>query len=394
MTYDFDEVIERKNTDSLKFDFARERGRPEGLLSMWVADMDFRVPPCVTRELERIVRHGIYGYTETKEDYFDAVAAWFREGFGFDTQPEWLVKTPGVVFSLGMAVQAFTKPGDAVIIQQPVYYPFSEVVRDNGRVLVNNSLVYENGRYSIDFEDFERKIIDNNAKLFLLCSPHNPVGRVWTRGELLRLGEICLRHGVTVVADEIHCDFVYSGHTHTIFPSLSPELAQISVLCTAPSKTFNLAGLQASNIFIPNPALREKFRGAIAGTGYSQLNTTGLAACRAAYSGGREWLEQLKAYLTGNLDFLRGFVAERLPGVELVEPEGTYLIWMDFRALGLDRRELESLIVDRAKLWLDGGHIFGSDGEGFERFNIACPRSVLREALERLERAIGQLKGA
>ncbi|MDR0906854.1 MAG: pyridoxal phosphate-dependent aminotransferase [Oscillospiraceae bacterium] len=389
--YNFDEIIDRTGTDSLKYDFAAERGRPGGLISMWVADMDFRVPEGVTAAIKNVVEHGIYGYTEAKGNYFAAVSAWFRSRFGYATEPEWLVKTPGIVYSLAAAVRAFTEKGDAVLIQQPVYYPFSEVILVNERKLISSDLVLENGRYVIDFDDFERKITQNSVKLFLLCSPHNPVGRVWTRGELTKLGEICVKHGVIVVSDEIHCDFTYSGHTHTVFASISPDFAQNSVIATAPSKTFNLAGLQISNIFIANPELRAQFRREIDRTGYSQLNTIGLAACRAAYETGGEWLDALKLHLADNLAFQREFVAERLPRLTLIDPEGTYLTWLDCRGLGLGRDELENFILNRAKLWLDGGHIFGDTGAGFERFNIACARSTLAAAMERLENAVNEI---
>lgn len=265
-----------------------------------------------------------------------------------------------MVFALAAAVRAFTREGDAVLLQQPVYYPFSEVITDNHRVLVNNSLKYKDGHYEIDFQDFEEKIINNKAKLFLLCSPHNPAGRVWEEWELRRLGEICLRHGVIVVSDEIHSDFVYPGKKHFVFASLSPELAAITVTCTAPSKTFNLAGLQISNIFISDPGLRHSFKQAVAAVGYSQANLMGLTACQAAYEEGEEWLEQLKEYLLGNLDFVKGYLEERIPEVKLISPEGTYLLWLDFRKLGLTEEQREDLIVNKAKLWLDSGAMFGA----------------------------------
>lgn len=388
MKYDFDTVVDRRGTNCLKYDFAKERGKQEDILPLWVADMDFQTAPPILERLEAAVRHGIFGYSDSKEDYFEAVAGWYREHFGWKTEPEWLVKTPGVVFALAAAVRAFTKPGEAVLLQQPVYYPFSEVIKDNDRELVNSPLKLENGRYTMDFEDFERKIEEKQVKLFLLCSPHNPVGRVWTEEELRRVGEICLKHGVLVVSDEIHCDFTYPGHTHHVFASLDERFAQNSVICTAPSKTFNLAGLQASNIFIPNGELRRRFRQEISAAGYSQLNMMGLIACQAAYESGGEWLEQMKEYLAGNLEFVRSFLRERLPQIKLIEPEGTYLIWLDFRALGLSEAQREELIVKQAGLWLDSGAMFGVDGEGFERVNIACPRSTLQLALEKLEQAM------
>ena len=382
----FDELIDRQNTDSLKYGFAR-RGKPEGLLPLWVADMDFRAPDCVLEALAGRVRHGVFGYTETGEAYTAAVTAWFRDRHGWDARPEWLVKTPGVVFGAAAAVRALTKEGDGVLIQQPVYYPFQEIVKENGRRLVVNELVLRDGRYTIDFNDFERRFSDGGVKLFILCSPHNPVGRVWTAEELTRMGDLCFRYGVVVVPDEIHADFVFPGHRHTVFSSLGQPFERNSLILTAPTKTFNLAGLQVSSTFIADPALRREFRREIARTGTGQLGAMGLVACRAAYEGGGEWLDALKTYLVDNLAYVRGFLRERLRQVRLVEPEGTYLIWLDFRGLGLSTEELERFIVEKARLWLDGGTMFGPSGAGFQRVNIACPRSVLAEAMERLEKA-------
>ncbi|NLT98414.1 MAG: pyridoxal phosphate-dependent aminotransferase [Christensenellaceae bacterium] len=384
----FDEIIERRNTDSLKYDFAARRGLPEDVLPLWVADMDFRTPPCVIEALVEKSRHGIFGYSESREDYFAVLKSWFSRRFGWKVQPEWLIKTPGVVYAICMAIRALTSEGDAVLIQQPVYYPFESSVINNDRELVVNELAYENGRYHIDFEDFERKITQHRVKMFILCSPHNPVGRVWTKEELTRMGDICVKHGVIVVADEIHADFVYPGYSHTVFANIKPEFADITVTCTAPTKTFNLAGLQISNIFVSNQRMRKRIKQEISRTGYSQLNVMGMVACKAAYAQGEEWLEELKAYLQGNLDFVRSFVSERMPEIRLVEPEGTYLIWLDCRALGLNDKALDDLVIQRAKLWLDGGHMFGQGGSGFQRLNIACPRSLLEQAMERLAAAV------
>lgn len=391
MNYNFDEIIDRRGTNSLKYDFAEERGRPADVLPMWVADMDFRAPAEVLEELEAIVQHGIFGYSDSKRDYFDALEHWFASRFGWDIQPEWLVKTPGIVFAIATAIRAFTEAGDAVIIQQPVYYPFAECVRSNSRKLVVNELVYENGAYHIDFDAFEAQIKANAVRLFILCSPHNPVGRVWSRDELARLGTICRRHDVLVVSDEIHADFVYEGNRHSIFASLGPEFLQSSVICTAPSKTFNLAGLQASNIFIADPASKLKFEAEVARTGVGELNCMGLAACQAAYTRGGPWLDALKDYLAGNLAFVRGFLESRLPRLRLVEPQGTYLLWINCGGLGLSAPALEELMVHKAKLWLDAGTMFGTGGVGFERINIACPRATLERALLQLEQAVNSL---
>lgn len=383
---DFDTVIGRRNTKCLKYDFAKKRGMPEDVLPMWVADMDFKTSSYVEDALAEWAEHGIFGYSEVQTPYFEAVRNWMKERHGWEPQEKWLIKTPGVVFALAMAVRAYTGPGDAVLIQQPVYYPFSEVIRDNGRKVVSSDL-YLGGdnKYHIDFEDFERKIKEERVRLFLLCSPHNPVGRVWTLEELSRLGELCVRHGVTVVSDEIHHDFIFQGEHH-VFAGLKKELEEISIICTSPSKTFNLAGMMLSNIFIPNHTLRRKFRRELDAAGISQLGIMGLAACEAAYSKGGEWYQAMMAYVKDNITYTRQYVKEYLLGVALVEQEATYLVWLDCRGLGLDAEELDRRIIHRAKLWLDSGKIFGECGRGFQRINVACPRSVLKEALQKLKR--------
>lgn len=386
---DFDRVIERRGTDCLKYDFAARRGMPEGVLPLWVADMDFKTSERILDAIKARVEHGIFGYTESGDKYFEAVSGWMKKRHGWEVKRNWLVKTPGVVFALAMAVKAYSAEGDAVLIQQPVYYPFSEVIEDNGRRVISSDLVPgADGKYHIDFEDFERKITENHVPLFLLCSPHNPVSRVWTKDELTRLGEICLKHHVTVVSDEIHEDFVFGDNKHYAFANLKKEFADISVTCTSPAKTFNLAGLQVSNIFIPNGQLRKKFRRQISAAGYSQLNTIGLTACEAAYTYGDEWYEAMMSYVAGNIEFMKSYIETELPMLRMIEPEGTYLVWVDFRGLGLSVQELEELIVRKANLWLDGGAMFGRVGEGFERFNVACPRSTLEQALEQLKAAI------
>ena len=388
MRYDFDRITDRRNTDSLKFDFAVERGKPADVLPLWVADMDFPAPKPVLDKLHAMADHGIFGYSDVKGDYYEAVAGWFERRLQWRPEAEWLVKTPGVVYALATAVRALTEAGDAVLVQPPVYYPFYEVIRANDRRVVESPLIYADGRYSIDFADFEKQIVDSGAKLFLLCSPHNPVCRVWTQDELQKIGSICLKHNVFVISDEIHCDFAFPGHPHTVFIKAVPEMADRAIVCTAPSKTFNLAGLQVSNIWIPNAEIRERFRAAMNRTGYSQLNTFGLAACRAAYAEGEEWFEQCFAYMRANLDYVRDYLAEHLPQLKLVEPEGTYFAWIDCSALGLTPAALEDLVLNRAKLWLDSGAIFGESGAQFQRVVLACPRATLTQALERLRKAI------
>ena len=386
VSHNFDRQIDRHNTNSLKYDFAVERGMPPDVLPLWVADMDFQAPPPVLNALTRAIEHGIFGYSDVKADYYDTVARWFSSHYGWQTHPSWLVKTPGVVFALSLAIRSLTKPGDSILIQPPVYYPFFRVIKSNDRTVVENRLIYQNGAYRIDFEDFQRKIVEHNVKLFLLCSPHNPVGRVWTLEELRQMGAICQKHGVLVVSDEIHCDFAFPEHPHHIFLDAVPELAEQTLVCTAPSKTFNLAGLQVSNIWIPNETLRAKFVQEINRCGYSELNVLGLTAARAAYESGGPWLEQCRSYLRGNLDLLRQFLAETK--IRLVEPEGPYLAWLDCSGLGLSPSELEDLIINRAKLWLDSGSIFGGGSDQFQRVVLACPRATLEQALRQLEQAI------
>ena len=388
MPVDFDTVPNRRGTNCFKYDFAREMGMPEDVLPLWVADMDFPTAPAVLERLHALAEHGIFGYTGVKDAYFSAVHNWYAQRFGWGTQRSWLVTTPGVVFAIAIAIRAFTQKGDAILIQQPVYYPFANKVTENDRQLVVNPLVLKNGRYEMDFADMERKIVDYHVKMLLLCSPHNPVGRVWTKEELLRVGEICQKHGVLVVSDEIHADFTYAGHTHRVFASVKSEFADFTITCTAPSKTFNLAGLQNSNIFIPNRQLRHAYKKELSACGCGGTNCMGMAACQAAYEAGADWLEQLKQYLAGNLAYIRQFLREKLPDIALIEPEGTYLVWLDLRKLGLTEQQQRQLIVQDAKLWLDTGTLFGQGGEGFERINIACPRTTIEQAMQRLEHAV------
>lgn len=387
----FDEIIDRSNTDSIKYDFAEKFGKPKDILPLWVADMDFRAPPCVIDALKEKSDHGIFGYSETGNDYTKILQDWFIRYFDWTIQPDWLVTTPGVVFAINASIRALTKKGDSVLIQQPVYYPFHGSVKANGRNPVINQLVYSRGKYSIDLEDFEDKIVRNNVKLFVLCSPHNPVGRVWSKGELTQMGDICLKHDVLVVSDEIHADFIYPGNRHIVFADIKPEYKEISVTCTAPTKTFNLAGLQISNMFIPDTKIRNSIKLEIKRTGYGQVNIMGIVATKAAYSNGHRWLSDLNEYLYGNLGLIRSYINNNLPRLKLVEPEGTYLAWIDFKDLGLDDREMDDIIVNRANLWLDPGTIFGKGGEGFQRINFACPAKVLAKALEQLERALNLL---
>ena len=385
----FDTITDRHGTDCLKYDSALRRHRPATVQPFWVADMDFPTAPAILKALHARIDHGIFGYSEADPDRFYAILYnWFQERHHWRIQKDWLIQTPGIVFALAMAVRAYTSPGDSILIQQPVYYPFSEVIQDNKRNLINAPLVLKDGHYTIDFKIFEKKIMDHKVKLLLLCSPHNPGGRVWTKEELIQLGDICLSHHVLIVADEIHEDFVWPGYVHTVFASLGEKYEQNSIICTSPSKTFNIAGLQLSNIFIPNKNLRRKFKKEIAKAGYSQLNTLGLIAGEIAYREGAPWLDELKLYLYENINYTQIFLQKHLPQIKFIRPEGTYLVWLDFRPLGLTEAQREDVLLNQAGLWLDSGAMFGPDGTGFESLNIACPRIILKTALEKLSTVI------
>lgn len=385
---DFDAIVERRNTNSLKYDFAVQRGKPKDVLPLWVADMDFQTSSYVQDAVREKAEHGIWGYSEVQESYFEAIRDWMFRHHGWQIEASWLVKTPGVVFALAMAIRAFTRPGEGVMIQQPVYYPFSEVIWENGRKLVDNTLVQgENGRYEVDFSDFEEKIVKEQVKLFILCNPHNPTGRAWSKEELTKMGDICYKHQVIVVSDEIHSDFVFQGK-HQVFADVKEEYKRIIITCTSPSKTFNLAGLQVSNIFIADEKLRARFKKEIAAAGYSQLNVMGLVACEAAYRNGEEWYRAVHSYIWQNILYTKKFLEEHIPQIKMREPEGTYLIWLDCRGLNLTEKELDTLIIQKAGLWLDSGAMFGKIGAGFQRINVACPRATLETALSKLAEAV------
>ena len=383
MKYNFDEIIDRRDTNSLKYDFPELYGKPANAIPLWIADMDFRIPPMIMAAVQKCADHGIYGYAETKEDYLDAVAGWFAKVHGYHVKTDWIVKAPGVVFALGMLIQGLTAPGDAIVIQKPLYPPIEGTIVANNRVAIDNPLVYSQGRYAVDLEDFERKIAENNARMFVLCNPHNPVGRVWTREELYNMGRICQKHDCLVVSDEIHCDIVFEGHKHLVFSTVCEEFADFSVICTAPSKTFNLAGLQASNTFISNEELRARFKRAILASGYHQLGTMGIAACQAAYEHCEDWRRELVQYLAQNATFVYEYLAAEIPEIKAVPLEGSYLQWVDFNRLGLPHEQLIEKL-NRAKVWPSNGVAFGAAGSGFFRFNLACPRSVLETAMERI----------
>ena len=386
--YNFDKIIDRKGTGCIKYDSAKSRMGRDDLIPMWVADMDFALPDVILDELQKRVSHGIFGYTDPDESYFEVLKKWFSKRYGTSIENDWITVTPGIVYAIACAIRALSDPSDQVLIQEPVYYPFKETIVDNGRICVSNTLVQKDGKYRIDFDDLEEKLQDPKTKLMIISSPHNPVGRVFSREELEKISELCLANDVKLFSDEIHCDFIYKGHEFTSVLALDDKYIENSIVATSISKTFNAAGLQVSNIIIKNRSIKLAFKKENSANGYSQASVMGLIATQAAYSCGEEWLDELLKYLEGNLDYVRRFLKENIPSVSLTEPEGTYLLWLDFSKIVKDKKELKELIINKAGLWLDAGSIFGGNSELFERINIACPRSVLKEALIRLKTAV------
>ena len=388
MAYQFDLPISRWNTSCEKYDMISEKGYPQDMIPLWVADMDFAAPDCVKDAMRQAVDRGIFGYSHCQDRYFDAVSGWFSRRYGWKIDRSWVIQTPGVVTALSAAVRISTQPGDAVLIQPPVYHQFFNVINRNGRRVVENTLVYENGGYHMDFADMEQKIRENGIKLFILCSPHNPTCRVWSKEELQQVGAICKKYDVTIMSDEIYCDFFSPGYTHTPFALACPDLVENLIVSTSPSKSFNTAGLQISNIIVPGEALRAKFQTEIGIVGYNNCNYMGLIATQAAYEGGEEWLEACKAYIWENTCYVRDFIQENIPGIHVIEPQGTYLLWLDCTGLGLTAPELENLLLCQARIWPDIGTKFGEKTGLFIRMALACPHSVLEEAMQRLKAAL------
>ena len=384
MNYDFDTVTDRKNTNAIKYDLAKKRGKPEDAVSLWVADMDFPTAPCIQKAVAEKAAHGIWGYSRPDNRYYDALKKWYKERHNFEVQNEWVVNTPGVCFALATAIKAFTNEGESVLIQKPVYYPFFNIINSLQRKVVNSSLILKNNHYEIDFDDFERKIVQENVKMFILCSPHNPGGRVWTKQELQKISEICLAHNVLVVSDEIHSDITFGSNVHTVYGSLSEQALKNSIICTAPSKSFNLAGLQFSNIFIADEKLKKAFSEELDKTGYDEPSVFGIVAATAAYSEGADWFDSVKSYIWENILFAKKYIEENASKIKVLVPEGTYLLWLDFSKTGLSDSEINDRVLNKAKVWLDRGSMFGKEGEKFQRINCATQRIILEDALKRI----------
>lgn len=389
MKYNFDEIIDRRGTDSIKWSkkHLKENFGEEESIPMWIADMDFKVAEPIIEALTERVRHGIFGYGHKTDEFLEAVVNWNKKRNRWDIEKEWILFTPGIIPALNFIVETFCNPGDKVIIQSPVYFPFANIITNNGCHIANNPLILNNGKYEMNFCELERIAQDSRTKLMFLCSPHNPVGRVWTAEELQRLGEICIKNDVLIVSDEIHSDLIYQPNHHIPFGKISEEFKMNSIVCTSPSKTFNLAGLQISNIIIPNEKLRKELNHKLATINIDPGSFASVAQT-AAYNKGEEWLEALIIYLQDNLHFIDKFLKERIPRVKLIKPEGTYLAWLDFSNFNFTNIELQQLMQTKAKIALNDGYIFGAGGEHFQRINFACPRTILEKALKNIEKIL------
>lgn len=400
----FDIVHNRRGTNSIKWDFAYQDGELKQIndevdaeaalkpLPMWLSDMEFQTSPKIIEALQQRAQHGIYGYTKPTDSYYRSISSWISRRYNWDIEEDWLIISAGVMPAVNMAIQAFTEPGEKIIIQTPVFHPFTESIEFNDRVVLRNSLLLEDNKYVMDFDDLEKKAADPKTKMIVFCSPHNPIGRVWSRQELMRVGEICEKHDLLIVSDEIHCDLVYSWAEFTTFGAVDERFIDRLVVCNGPSKSFNLPGLKTATVIIPNPVLREKFK--IIPRNLNELfsvNIFGTLALQTAYEQGEPWLVQLKKYLEGNYLFLKDYIDQHIPGLRLQEAEGLYLVWIDCRSLGLDEKELRQLFIDDAKVYPEQGSTYGVEGEGYIRLNIACPRKILEGAMKRIASAVSRL---
>ena len=387
MKYNFDEIIDRTGTSCVKWDIREMFFKKQDVLPMWVADMDFKTPDFIVDAVKQRAEHPVYGYTIRPESYYTSLINWIDKKHRWKIDKDWVIFSPGIVPAVNMAVMAYTKPGDKIIVQPPVYFPFFGAVKDNGRQLVNNQLKLNNGRYDMDFEDLEKQI-DSRTRMVIISNPHNPGGSAWTKEELTRLGEICIKHNLILISDEIHSDLAIPPNKHTVAANLSKEIAGVTVTMMAPSKTFNLARMASSSVIISNEKLRNDFQIMLDRVHVGMGNLFGMVASEAAYTHGEEWLNQMLTYVKGNIDFMEEYILKNIPKVKMIRPEATYMVWLDFRELAMDNDTLKQFIIERAGLGLNDGPVFGPGGEGFQRINLACPRAYVEEAMNRLENAI------
>ena len=389
MAYNFDTKIDRKNTNSIKWDFTEEFFGEEDLLPMWVADMDFKAPIEVINKIEERAEHGVYGYTSKPDSFYESIINWLDKRHNWKINKKSIMITPGVVPGINLSIMAYTEPKDKIIIQSPVYFPFFDAVKENDRTLINNPLKKENGKYKIDYEDLKSKI-DEDTKMIILCNPHNPVGRVWSKEELKELADICIENDIIVLSDEIHSDIIYEGSKHTPIASISEEMAERTITFMAPSKTFNVAGLSTAMTIIENKKMRKQFNKMLNKLHLSLTNVFGIVGLEACYKYGEDWLEDLKKYLQNNIDYTINFIEENIPEIKVNKPEGTFLMWLDFSGLSLSEDEIDKLLLKDAKVALNKGKTFGKGGEYHRRLNIGCPLETLKEALNRMEKAINK----
>ena len=390
MKYNFDEIIDRSGTNSSKWepDVLKELFGESDLMPFWVADMDFKVAEPIVEAIVKAAQHGIYGYSNRPASYYQAIIDWTERRFGWKLEKEWIEYTPGIVPAVNYAIQAFCMPGDNVLIQQPVYYPFANAINNNGCHVVSNDLIFDGEKYNMDIKDLEEKLKDPKTTMMILCSPHNPVSRIWSREELKKVAQLCLENEVLLISDEIHNDLVFSGYKHTIFGLVGDEYLNNLIVCTAPSKTFNMAGMQSSNVIIPNSSLMRRFRRVLERNSIGSQNPLSIVSLEAAYKHGEEWLEQLLEYLEGNIKFIDEYLKNNIPKARMIKPQATYLAWIDFSAYVDEGSKIEELMAKKGKIAMDGGTWFGSQGAGFMRLNFACPRELLRQGLDRMKLAI------
>ncbi len=389
MAYDFDTTIDRKNTSSLKWDYCHEIFGRADILPLWLADMDFAVAPEIIQALQQRIEHPVFGYSRRPESYDEALISWFWYRHNWPLSPEWLLSTPGVVPALYYAIQAFTTPGDKVLLLTPIYRPFFLSILDNQRLVTTSSLIIEKGKYVIDWQDIEEKIKD--VKLLLLCNPHNPIGKVWSEAEIKKLGQLCIENNVIIVSDEIHCDLVYEPYQHIPTANVSPEIAQITVSCVSPSKTFNIPTFKNSTVVISNAELRKRYQEVLQRNAVNAENILSFVAGEAAYRYGGFWYDAMMDYITQNRAFLISYIEDNIPQISWIPPEGTFLGWLNMRGFGLSHPELRSWLIHDLKLGLEDGTKFGQEGKYFQRLNFACPQKVLKFALESISQALEQI---
>lgn len=381
--YNFNEIVERKNTSAVKWDKPQILYNRSDIIPMGIADMDFRTAPEIIEAIKNRTEHGVFGYSYLDEEYYNSLINWLDRIHNFKVEEEWVCTAPTIVAAISWMIQSYTEEGDKIIIQPPVYHQFKRCIESNNRIIVNNPLKYENNKYFMDFEDLESKI-DSKVKMMILCNPHNPGGRVWKQEELKKLGDICLKHNILMLSDEIHCDLIFKGYKHIPIINVDKKFEDISLICISPTKTFNLAELHVSNVIIPNKDLRDKYLNTVYKNAVEGINVLGIEAMKAAYKHGEGWYRDMLKYVEDNYNFLCNYIEEKIPQLKVTKSEGTYLAWIDFRGLSMNCEQLREFMINEARVLFDEGYVFGKEGEGFQRINLACSRTILKEALDRI----------